>query len=163
MSIDGPGREKLRLVAARLKEAGDEGKGLKRELQKNITKAAEPLARKIADEEHLKPYLPDRYAKVLAKDLGVRVVNRFAGGNPAVQVRAQAREHKRKVARLDAGTINHPIYARGARREWTWSNYQTGGMRAGFFSDPCKQATPPIRAKVLQALTETGRKITAHG
>jgi hypothetical protein len=163
MSIDGPGREQLRIVAAKLKEAGNEGKGLKRALQKNITKAAEPLAAKIASVEHLKPYMPDPYAAVLAADLGVKVANRFAGGNPAVQVRAQAREHKRKVARLDAGTINHPVYARGARRDWTWSNNQTGGMKAGFFSHACRDATPQIRSKVLQALTETAGKITAHG
>jgi hypothetical protein len=163
MSIDGPGREQLRIVAAKLKEAGNEGKGLKRQLQKNITEAAQPLARKIADVEHLKPYMPDRYAAVLAADLGVKVVNRFAGGNPAVQVRAQAREHKRKVARLDAGTINHPVYPRGPRRDWSWSNYQTGGMKAGFFSDACRDATPQIRSKVLQALTETAGKITGHG
>lgn len=163
MSIDGPGRDQLRLVAARLKEAGDEGKGLKRQLQKNITKAAESLASEIADVGHLKPYMPDRYAVVLAADLGVKVANRFAGGNPAVQVRAQAREHKRKVARLDAGTINHPIYPRGPRRDWSWSNYQTGGMRAGFFSDACRDAAPEIRAKVQQALTETAGKITGHG
>lgn len=160
MSIDGPGREQLRLVAARLKAAGNEGQGLKRQLQKNITEAAKPLAQKIASVDHLKPYMPDRYAVVLGSDLGVKVVNRFSGGNPAVQVRAQSREHKRKVARLDAGTINHPVYPRGPRRAWSWSNYQTGGMKAGFFSDACRDAAPDIRAKVLQALTETGRKIT---
>jgi hypothetical protein len=159
VSIDGPGRDQLRLVAARLKEAGDEGKGLKRELQKNITEAAKELAQTISDVEHLKPYLPDRYAVVLAADLGVKVANRFSGGNPAVQVRAQAREHKRKVARLDAGTINHPVYPRGPRRNWSWSNYQTGGMKPGFFSDACKDAAPKIRTKVLQALTETAGKI----
>jgi hypothetical protein len=163
MSIDGPGREQLRIVAAKLKEAGNEGKGLKRQLQKNITKAAEPLAQKIADVEHLKPYMPDRYAAVLAEDLGVKVVNRFAGGNPAVQVRAQAREHKRKVARLDIGLINHPKYPRGLRSTWKWQNGQTGGMKPGFFSVPCKDATPQIRSKVLQALTETAGKITSHG
>lgn len=160
MSIDGPGRAQLRLVAARLKEAGDEGQGLKRQLQKNITEAVQPLARKIADVGHLKPYLPDRYAAVLAADLGVKVANRFSGGNPAVQVRAQAREHKRKVARLDAGTINHPVYPRGPRSGWNWSNYQTGGMKPGFFSDACRDAAPDIRAKVLQALTETAGKIS---
>jgi len=160
VSIDGPGRDQLRLVAARLKAAGDEGKGLKRQLQKNITEAAKELAQKIAGVEHLNPYMPDRYAAVLAADLGVKVQNRFSGGNPAVQVRAQAREHKRKIARLDAGTINHPVYPRGPRRGWSWSNYQTGGMKPGFFSDACQEASPRIRAKVQQALTETAGKIS---
>jgi hypothetical protein len=160
MSIDGPGREQLRRVAARLKEAGDEGKGFRRELQKQIREAARPLAAEISNVEHLKPYMPDRYAAVLAADLTVRVANRFSSTSPGVVIRAQAREHKRKVARLDAGTINHPVYPRGPRRDWSWSNYQTGGMKPGFFSDACRDATPQIRSKVLQALTETERKIT---
>ena len=159
MSIDGPGRDQLRLVASRLRDAGDEGKGLKRELQKQITEAAKPLAQKIASTEHLFPYMPNRYAVVLAADLGVKVVNRFSGGNPAVQVRAQAREHKRKVAHLDAGLINHPKYPRGLRSTWKWQNNQTGGMKPGFFSEACRDAAPDIRTKVLQALTETAGKI----
>ena len=54
----------LRLLAARLKEAGETG--LKRELQKNIRNAAQPLAREIASLGHLIPYIPDRYAAVLS-------------------------------------------------------------------------------------------------
>jgi hypothetical protein len=151
----------LALLAARLKEAGKQG--LKRELQKNIRDAAQPLAEKIASLGHLEPYMPDRYAAVLAEDLGVRVQNRFSGTSPGVMVRAQARERKRKVARLDVGLINHPVYARGARATWSWSNNQTGGMKAGFFTDPCRDATPQIRSKVLEAMTDTARKITGSG
>jgi hypothetical protein len=151
----------LALLGARLQEAGKQG--LKRQLQKNIRDAAEPLAREIASLGHLEPYLPDRYAAVLSRDLTVRVQNRFAGTSPGVMVRAQARERKRKIARLDAGTINHPIYAQGPRRTWSWSNYQTGGMKAGFFTDACRDATPQIRSKVLQAMTDTARKITGSG
>ena len=157
----------LALLAARLKEAGN--KGLKRELQKNIRAAAQPLAQKIASLGHLEPYFPDRYAAVLAEDLGVRVQNRFSGTSPGVMVRAQARERKRKVALFDKGLINHPVYAQGPRRRsatdpgWSWSNGQTGGMKAGFFTDACERATPEIRSKVLEAMTDTARKITGSG
>jgi hypothetical protein len=151
----------LALLAARLKEAGKQG--LKRELQKNIRDAAEPLAREIASLGHLEPYFPDRYAAVLAEDLGVRVQNRFSGTSPGVMVRAQARERKRKVAYFDMGLINHPVYARGERRTWNWDNGQTGGMKAGFFTDACERATPEIRSKVLEAMTDTARKITGSG
>lgn len=151
----------LGLLAARLKEAGETG--LKRELQKNIRNAAQPLAQEIASLGHLEPYMPDRYAAVLSEDLTVRVQNRFSGTNPGVMVRAQARERKRKVARLDIGLINHPVYPRGPRSFWNWSNNQTGGMKAGFFTDPCRRATPQIRSQVLQAMTDTARKITGSG
>jgi hypothetical protein len=160
VSIDGPGRDKLRLVAERLKDAGEQGKGLRRELMKELDAAAQPLARKISSLEHLKPYLPDPYAVILAGDLSVGAQKIFAS-NPRVSIRAKAREHRRKVRLLDAGFINHPVYARGPRRRWNWVNGQTGGMKPGFFTDPCEQATPEIREHVLAALTETDRKITS--
>ena len=109
--------ERFALLGRYLKDAGEGG--LKRNLQKNINDAAGPLARKISSVGHLKPYLPDRYAVVLAKDLSARVSQRFASGNPGVMIRAQARERKRKIARLDRGTINHPVYARGPRSTWS--------------------------------------------
>lgn len=160
MPIDGPGREQLRVLAARLKDAGEDGKGFRRELMKQINDAAKPLAREIASLEHLKPYMPDRYAAVLAADIAVTSQKIFAA-SPRVSIRARTRgEHRRKIRLLDAGRINHPVYGRGLRDDWDWMNGQTAGMRPGFFSGPCEKATPQIREKVLQALTETARKIT---
>ena len=161
MGIDGPGREQLRTLAARLKEAGDEGKGFRRELMKQLDEAAKPLAREISSLAHLRPYLPDRYAAVLAADISVTSQKIFAS-NPRVSVRCRTRgERRRKVRLLDAGFINHPIFARGPRDEWDWWNRQTGGMKPGFFTVPCEKAAPQIREHVLAALTETARKITS--
>jgi hypothetical protein len=160
MPVGGPGPYQLRKLSARLREAGDEGKGLRRELMKQINEAAKPLATEISNVEHLNPYMPDRYAAILAKDLSARASKSFSK-NPGVLIRAKARQHKRKVALLDAGVINHPVFARGERKTWRWKNAQTGGMKAGFFTDPCKKATPQIRARVLQAIAETDKKITS--
>ncbi len=105
--------------------------------------------------------MPDRYAAVLAADINVRAQKIFAS-NPRVSVSCRTLgERRRKVRHLDLGFINHPIFARGPRDEWDWWNGQTGGMVPGFFSDPCEKATPQIREKVLQALTETARQITS--
>jgi hypothetical protein len=160
VSIDGPGREQLRTLAVRLKEAGEEGQGFRRELMKQITDAAEPLAREIASLAHLEPYMPNRYAAVLAGDITV-TAQRIFSGNPRISISCKTRgEHRRKVRHLDDGFINHPVYATGPRTEWDWINNQTAGMVPGFFTVPCEKATPEIREKVLEALTETGRKIT---
>src|SRR5260221_618927 len=150
----------LRALSVRLKAAGTDGKGLRRKLYKQMNDSVKPLAAKVADVEHLKPYMPDRYAAVLAADLGVRITKAFSGASPRIEVLAKAKQHKRKVVLLDAGRINHPVYAQGERKTWSWSNAQTGGMRPGFFSDVVKDATPQIRDKVMQALTETAREIT---
>ena len=160
MSIDGPGREELRILAERLKDAGSEGKGFRRELMKQMEAAAQPLAATIADPPRLKPYMPDRYAAVLAADLAVSTQRIFAGSNPRVSVVAKGREHKRKVALTEDGIINHPFFAQGPRRTWDWVNGQTAGMTPGWFSDPCEEAIPDIREHVLEAMAETGRKIT---
>lgn len=159
MSVDGPGRERLRELAARLKEAGTDGKGLRRELMSELDKAAQPIARKIADPAHLAPYMPDRYAAILAGDLSVGA-QRILSGNPRVSIRAKARAHRRKVRLLDAGLISHPKWPdHRPRSQWEWQNGQTGGMKAGFFSDPCREAAPEIREHVLAAITETLKKI----
>jgi len=163
MSIDGPGREQLRTLAARLKEAGEEGKGFRKSLMKQLDEAAKPIAREIADPAHLEKYMPHRYAGVLAADLSVKAQKIFAK-NPRVSISARTRrERRRKVNLLDAGRINHPIYARGPRDTWNWMNGQTAGMRPGFFTDPCEKAEPKIRERVLAAITETAGKITDSG
>jgi hypothetical protein len=159
--ITGTGSAEMRLLSARLKEAGEAGKGLRRKMYKNMNDAAKPLAREISDAGHLRKYMPDRYAEVLARDLGVRVT-KYWSSNPRIEVRAKARQHKRKIAVLDAGRINHPVYAQGARKYWSWSNAQASGMRPGFFSDVVPENYPQIRDKILQAMTETAREVTGR-
>ena len=155
------GTAELRGLAARLKAAGKEGRGLRRELNDALAEAAKPIAEKVATAGHLRPYMPDRYAEVLAADLGARVVT-VLGGDPRVQVRAQARERKRHIVLLNSGFIAHPKWPRGPRKSWSWQSRQTGGMRPGFFDGACRDAVPEVRDKVMQALAETARKIT-HG
>jgi hypothetical protein len=150
----------LRALSVRLKAAGTEGQRLRRNLYKQMNEAVKPLAQEITSLAHLEPYMPDRYAAVLAADLGVRITKAFSGATPRIEVLAKAKQHKRKVLLLDAGRINHPIYAQGERKTWSWSNAQTGGMRPGFFSDAVKDASPQIRDQVLKAMTETAREIT---
>lgn len=151
------GAEDFAALARRLRDAGE--KTLRAELYKKINDAAKPIARKIADVEHLKAYLPDRYAAVLGADL-TATVSKLTGRDPGVTIRARARERKRKVKLLDSGVINHPVFARGDRSEWDWYNGQLRGMKAGFFSDPCQDSAPEVRAAILEAMAQTARKVT---
>jgi len=151
--------ERLRLLGERLRAVGTEGQGLRRELMKAVTEAAKPLAREIADVEHLKPYMPDRYAAVLAADLNVSS-QKILSRNPQISVRARGRQHKRKVEWLNQGNINHPVYARGPRKTWRWENRQVKGMRRGFFDDAVGDVAPELRAQVMKALEEVYRQVT---
>ena len=159
MSIDGPGREQLRILAARLKEAGEQGQGFRRELMAQISAAAAPLAREIASPVHLGQYMPARYAGVLAGDITVTAQRIFAR-NPRVSIRAKGRVHKRKVGLVDKGRLNHPVFAEGPRGGWDWVT-QTDGVTPGFFTDPCEKSAPDVRAHILIAMAETARKIVS--
>lgn len=163
MSIDGPGREQLRVLAARLKDAGEDGQGLRRELLKQLEEAAKPLAREIGSAPRLRPYMPDRYADVLAADLAV-TVKRELSRNPRVLIAACGRAHKRKVVQLEDGVIVHPVFAQGPRRRWNWKGgRQTAGMKRGWFSDPVQAAGPDVRDRALAAVAETMRKVAGGG
>lgn len=176
-----PGAVQLAGLSRRLRDAGTEGRGLYRALQKALKAAADPVAKEIGDTAHMDPYMPDRYAAVLAADLDVKVTSSLSG-DPKVTIRAKPIEHHRKIGLIESGVINHPVFAQGPRRRprsaalteeaarkhgipvsavrgWTWVNGQTKGMRAGFFTDPCKNAEPDVSDKLMQALTETARKI----
>jgi len=164
-------------LGKRLREAGSEGGRLKRALLDDVDKAVEPLVKELPTTAFLAPYFPDRYAAVLAGDLDV-TVRRSLAGEPKVTVRAQAREHARKIATFDEfGYINHPVFAQGPRRRprsaarlqelarqhgipasaikgWTWKNGQTAGMRAGWFEDAIAKHRQEIVDGASAALAE---------
>jgi len=150
----------LRDLSLRLRAAGLEGQGLRRELYRAINDAAKPLAGEIQNLGHLMAYMPDRYAGVLAGDLSVTAAKR-GGARASVSIVAKGRVHKRQVQRLNAGLLKHPVFAeRGApRSSWTWVT-QTAGLRPGFFTEPTRRAAPGIRRLVEQAVHETAAKIT---
>lgn len=139
-------------LSRRLKEAGETG--LRRELYSAISRAARPLADEISSADHLRPYMPDRYAEALAADLRVGV-SRRTGSDPGVSIRAKGKAKRRKLQQLDAGVIGHPLW--GNREHWF---RQRAAMRPGFFTDPAEHAAPDMRDAILSAMAETARKIT---
>ena len=147
-------------LSARLKEAG--ATGLRRELYRKIDKSAQELAKEIGSAEHLYPYMPNHYADTLAADLKVRVVKR-SGQDPHLTIIAEGRAHKRKVKQLnDRGLLEHPVFARGLRKDWTWRP-QFSHVRQGFFDDPVQESVPKIRQGIEDAMSETARKLTTRG
>jgi hypothetical protein len=160
-------------LARALTDAGETG--LKRELYKAISDTARPLAREIGDVEHLKPYMPDPYAAVLASDLAVRISKR-TGTNPGVFIRALGRTRNRHVERIEQGILRHPVFGTEAQlarflaiprsqraraghgRGWTWRDQD---VRPGFFADPVDRAGPEMRRQIQAAVRRIIRKIYA--
>jgi hypothetical protein len=147
------GAEDYAALARRLKDAGETG--LARALRKALNDAAAPIAREIADPEHLKSYMPDRYAATLAADMKLSTLGTGSLRNPGVRIQAVGREKKRKVIKVNSGLLTHPLY--GNREHWYT---QLDGMKSGFFDDPCSRSGPQVRDKILKAMHETAMKIT---
>lgn len=147
------GADDYAALARRLKEAGETG--LARALRKALKDAADPITSEIKNLEHLKPYMPDRYAATLADDIKVTTLQRGSIRSPGVRIEASGRQKKRKVSKLNDGVITHPLF--GDRTEWF---HQLRGMRSGFFDDPCQKSGPQVRDKILKAMRDTAEKIT---
>jgi hypothetical protein len=151
-------------LARALKDAGE--KGLQRELRKAIRDAAQPLARQVADVNHLKPYMPNRYAEVLAEDLTVTISQRL-GTVPGVTLRAKGRRKSRHVSRLNQGILTHPVFGTEAQelaatahgRGWTWVSQD---IRPRYFDDPVAASGPEVRRQIEAALRRIIAKIYAH-
>jgi hypothetical protein len=153
------GASEFAALSRRLKDAGEDG--LRKELYKAIRAAGEPITREIRDVLHLRPYMPDRYADILAADIAVSMFQRGSIRSPGVTIAARGRLKKRKVVHLNDGFINHPIWPDGLpRKEWDWQNNQTGGMKPGFFNDPCSRSGPQVRDKILAAMHDVASKVT---
>ena len=131
-------------LARALKDAGETG--LQKELRKAIRDAATPLAKKVQDEEHLKPYMPNRYAEILSEDLRVTISQR-TGTTPGVTLRARGRVKGRHVTRLNQGILAHPLF--GDREHWP-QPYQT--IRPRYFDDPVAAAGPELRRQIAAAV-----------
>ena len=153
------GAQAFQILAAHLKETG-EGK-LRADLQKAIKDAAKPIADMIGNTSHLREYMPNRYADVLATDLQVSTHARAGGTSPGITIMARAPtaasggRGARKIRQREAGVITHPLW--GNREHWY---PQTAGMSAGFFSDPGHRMAPQVRDKILEAMRGTCDEIT---
>lgn len=124
--------------------------GLRRELYQALNEAAAPLAREIGNVDHLKDYMPSRYAGVLAGDMRIVTHKRAAGTDPGVILHITAPtagRGGRKVRQRNEGRITHPVF--GDRSDW---KVQFKGMRPGFADDPANRAGPVVRDRILEAV-----------
>jgi hypothetical protein len=158
------GAQAFQILAQHLKETGEGG--LRRDLNKAIRDAAKPAADLVGNTSHLKEYMPNRYAGVLARDLEVTTSARAGGTSPGITIRARAPTvggSGRRVKRLDAGVLGHPVFGRRSKtnpRRWANWVYQEDGMAPRFFEDQLERAAPQVPDGILQAMRDNTDKIT---
>ena len=134
---------------------------LRRELDRAVGDAAQPVADEIGNTPHLRAYMPNRYADVLAADLRVRVQRLTVGEGAGVNIVATAPTFGRggrKVRQRNDGTITHPVF--GDRKNL---KVQTAGMVPGFFTDPAERAAPQVREQIIAAMDRVALKATGKG
>lgn len=133
----------LESVARELRRQADGA--LFRELTSAFRDAVRPVPAKIR--AGLRPEMPDRYADTLDADLNLRTSVRTAGSEPGVSLIATTRSGKnRKLARLDAGDLTHPLFG---DRDHRW---YTQAVTPGWFTGPCEAAGPQVYAALEAAL-----------
>jgi hypothetical protein len=145
-------------LAKNLRAVGEED--LRRELLRAVDDAARPLGEAIGNVAHLRDYMPDRYADVLARDLRVSTHKTTGGTDPGVTILVRAPtvgRGGRKVRQRNTGLITHPLF--GDKEHWFT---QTAGMRAGFADDPVSRAAPAVRDRIEEAVKRITEQATGR-
>lgn len=144
----------LESIARHLRFAGQVD--LVKSLQRAVTDAASPVKDDIRSA--LSDYMPKRYAATLGADLKLGTSSRLSGGNPGVSVWGRGGVRGRKLRRLDAGILTHPVF--GDRSRWI---DQTDGMTRGFFTGPAEKAAPRVREAIIAALNDVSERAVRKG
>jgi hypothetical protein len=139
-------------LAKRLREAGDAGKGLRKELSKGLNQAAKPA--KAAIKPSVRARLPHRggLAGTIASTISVRQSNISAGRNPRVRIVVRGTHN---IDALDKGHVRHPVF--GDRSVW---REESVPPRA--FTDPVAQRAPQMRQEMSEAIRSVAKKIEGH-
>jgi hypothetical protein len=145
-----------------MREQGD--RGIIRELHKRLDRADRPL--ETATRSHVGAYLPNRYARILAKALKFQTRIKTTGRTVSVRlvVTAKGSKRQREIGRLDnPGILRHPVFGRyrynkhGSRRKNPWV---AQGVRPGFVSDRVDELRDQVRRDLIEGIHEIGQKIT---
>jgi hypothetical protein len=154
------GAVSLARVAKALQAEADAGKGFRKELQSELVRGTKG-ARK-----DMKAAIPGALPKsgglagTVAGSSSFVVAtskSRSVGGN-VVGVRIQGKRRGlkgRSLARLNAGTVNHPVF--GNRDVWV--NGQTAGITKGFLDSAFQKQAPEVKAAVIKAINNTKNRI----
>ena len=144
----------LEAAAVRLRRAGQDD--LARELAAGMRRGVAPVPDKIL--AGLAPHLPNPYAATLDADLDIKTIARSGSANTdaVVSVYATTRGKARKLKRLDAGLISHPLF--GDREHWYTQEAPGHGMVPGWFTGPCEAEEPRVRDELERALRDVSAK-----
>lgn len=138
------GAEQLGELAARLKAAGDQGKGLKRELSASLQRATKPL--KIKAQKAAGDTLPQSggLAGIVSKS---KISTRTRSGkDPGVSITVRG-----TAMSTDRGFVRHKVFG---RPPWVSQSVQ-----GGWFTETMKASAPEVRKELNEAIEAVADKI----
>lgn len=146
------GLESLARLSRSMRAAGEQGKGLKRELRSSLTRETKQTRAEMR--KAIVPGLPQRGG--LAADVlgSTRFTASIAlGANPGVRIHARGR---RSIARMNrTGAFRHPVFG---RRD-VWVTQIAGKPVPGFLDKPFEQNRPELQRAVLLAIARVRSQI----
>lgn len=156
------GAHELHALARRLREQAD--RGILKQLHKRLDNADRPLENAIR--AHVGEYLPNRYARIIARRLKLQTRIKTTGRMVSVRlvVTAKGSKRQRQVNPLDnPGLLRAPNWGRyrynkhGSRRRNAW---HVQHVRPGFVSDHVDALRDHVRRDMIAGIHEIGQKIT---
>lgn len=146
------GLESLARLSRAMREAGEQGKGLKRQLRSSLTRETKQTRAQMR--KAILPGLPQRGG--LAADVlsSTRFTSSVAlGANPGVRIMARGR---RSIGRMNRrGSFRHPVFGNTD----VWVTQISGKPVPGFLDKPFEQARPELQRAVLTAITRVRSQI----
>jgi hypothetical protein len=149
--IDIRGLEDLARLSRALRAAGDQGKGLKRELSSGINRETKQTRKEMR--AAILPALPKSggLAADVQRSTRFTTTVRTGGGSAGVSIKARG---KRSIRRMNtSGTVRHRVFGRGP-----WVT-QTAGIEKGFLDKPFEESRPRLQRAVVRAVAATASKI----
>lgn len=146
------GAQDFAVAALKLRAMGKEGGGLRRELNRNLLTAAEPMTKAVLT--HLDQYLPSGYAPILAAGLTVRPSISARGSSAGLRLVGKAKGVKRgrQIGVINLGILRHPVFGNSN----VWVNQR---VRPGFWSTPLANSSEEPKKAIQQAVRITIEKL----
>ena len=139
-------------LSAKFRAAGNEGKGLRKALYKEILRETKPL--KQDAKRNAKAILPKRGGlarRVAASSFSTKT--RIIGAGAGVSIIAKGKGQARGVKQIDAGRVRHPIW--GRKNRWV-----TQSVTPGWFTKAMEKGAGKIRDGVQRAVNDVLRKLS---
>lgn len=142
------GAEQFRELGRRLKEEGDRGKGLRRELFAAINDATVLLKEElVASALDTLPHRGGIGAVIAASRFTTS--KRLAGNKAGVSIKAT---NPHSIGTIDRGRLRHPLF--GNREHW-----YTQAVKPGWWSNPTRKRGPVARRDIEKAMETVKERI----